>query len=101
MQAIAERIAGKSPLGLARMKMLLNDGQDMPAALAMKTEKLVSAQHMRSEDAVEGERTSSVDAFDAGMCVGASENEAVKHAGHVHIRAETGLPGHLVDAVGT
>ena len=56
VQALAERIAGKSPLGLARMKMLINDGQDMPAALAMKTEKLVSAEHMRSEDAQEGGR---------------------------------------------
>jgi enoyl-CoA hydratase/carnithine racemase len=56
VQAIAERIASKSPLGLARMKMLINDGQDVPAALAMKTEKLVSAEHMRSEDALEGGR---------------------------------------------
>lgn len=54
VQALAEKIAGKSPLGLRRMKMLLNDGMDMPAHLAMKTEKLVSAEHMRSQDAAEG-----------------------------------------------
>jgi enoyl-CoA hydratase len=56
VQAIAERIASKSPLGLKRMKMLINDGLDMPQALAMKTEKLVSAEHMRSDDAAEGGR---------------------------------------------
>jgi enoyl-CoA hydratase len=56
VQAVAERIASKSPLGLKRMKMLLNDGLDMPQALAMKTEKLVSAEHMRSNDAAEGGR---------------------------------------------
>ena len=56
VQAIAERIASKSPLGLKRMKMLLNDGLDMPQALAMKMEKLVSAEHMRSSDAAEGGR---------------------------------------------
>ncbi len=56
VQALAERIAGKSPLGLKRMKALLNDGLDMPASLAMKMEKLVSAEHMRSGDAAEGGR---------------------------------------------
>ncbi|HUN24936.1 MAG TPA: enoyl-CoA hydratase/isomerase family protein [Steroidobacteraceae bacterium] len=54
VQAVAERIAGKSPLGLQRMKMLINDGLDMPASLAMKMEKLIAAEHMRSADAVEG-----------------------------------------------
>ncbi len=54
VQAVAERIASKSPLGLRRMKMLINDGLDMPASLAMKMEKLVSAEHMRSADAAEG-----------------------------------------------
>ncbi|HUK01592.1 MAG TPA: enoyl-CoA hydratase/isomerase family protein [Steroidobacteraceae bacterium] len=56
VDAIAARIAAKSPLGLKRMKMLVNDGLDMPASLAMKTEKLVSAEHMRSNDAAEGGR---------------------------------------------
>ncbi len=56
VQALAEKIAGKSPLGLKRMKMLINDGLDMPASLAMKMEKLVSAEHMRSADAAEGGR---------------------------------------------
>ncbi|MGH8229945.1 MAG: enoyl-CoA hydratase/isomerase family protein [Steroidobacteraceae bacterium] len=56
VQAVAERIAGKSPLGLARMKRLITDGLDMPADLAMRMEKLVSADHMRSADAAEGGR---------------------------------------------
>jgi enoyl-CoA hydratase len=56
VQALAEKIASKSPLGLRRMKMLINDGLDMPADLAMKMEKLVSAEHMRSNDAAEGGR---------------------------------------------
>lgn len=54
VQALAERIAAKSPLGLKRMKKLINDGLDMPASLAMQMEKLVSAEHMRSNDAAEG-----------------------------------------------
>jgi len=56
VQAVAERIAEKSPLGLRRMKRLLNDGLDMPASLAMQMEKLVAAEHMRSSDAAEGGR---------------------------------------------
>ena len=54
VQALAEKIASKSPLGLRRMKRLINDGLDMPQSLAMKMEKLVSAEHMRSADAAEG-----------------------------------------------
>jgi enoyl-CoA hydratase len=56
VQALGEKLAGKSPLGLRRMKTLINDGLDMPAGLAMKMEKLVSAEHMRSGDAAEGGR---------------------------------------------
>lgn len=56
VQAIAERIAAKSPAGLARMKTLLNDGWSQSAELAVKTEKLNAAEHMRSWDAGEGAR---------------------------------------------
>jgi enoyl-CoA hydratase/carnithine racemase len=56
VQAIAERIAGKSPIGLARMKMLLDAGLDAPAQVALRLEKTVSAEHMRSWDAAEGGR---------------------------------------------
>ena len=54
VQALAEKIATKSPLSLRRMKMLIGAAFDMPADLAMKMEKLVAAEHMRSHDAVEG-----------------------------------------------
>lgn len=54
VQAIADRIASKSPIGLARMKMLLNASLDAPTDVALRLEKLVSAEHMRSWDAAEG-----------------------------------------------
>jgi len=54
VQQLGEKIAAKSPLGLRRMKMLIGDGLDMPTELAMKMEKLVAAEHMRSQDAIEG-----------------------------------------------
>ncbi len=54
VQALGEKIAGKSPLGLGRMKTLINDSFDVPTAMALKTEKLVSAKHMVSFDATEG-----------------------------------------------
>ncbi len=54
VQAIADRIAGKSPLGLKRMKALIADSFDTPTAQALKLEKGVSAQHMVSFDAAEG-----------------------------------------------
>jgi enoyl-CoA hydratase len=56
VQAIAEKIAAKSPVGVARMKSLLGDGWSQPDAQAAKTEKLVAAEHMRSWDAAEGGR---------------------------------------------
>lgn len=54
VQAVAEKIASKSPLGLKRMKTLLHDSLDMPLHLALKVEKGVSAQHMLSYDSAEG-----------------------------------------------
>jgi enoyl-CoA hydratase/carnithine racemase len=54
VQKIAEKIAGKSPVGLKRMKQLLEDGIDMPLKQALQNEKLVSTAHMRSFDAGEG-----------------------------------------------
>jgi enoyl-CoA hydratase/carnithine racemase len=53
-QALAEKIAAKSPLGISRMKTLINDGYDMTAEQALKMEKLVSQQHFHSFDATEG-----------------------------------------------
>jgi enoyl-CoA hydratase len=54
VQALAEKIAGKSPLGLARMKSLIDDSFDVPTGMALKIEKLVSSRHMLSFDATEG-----------------------------------------------
>jgi len=54
VQALGEKIAAKSPLGLSRMKTLINDSFDVPTEMALKTEKLVSAKHMLSYDATEG-----------------------------------------------
>jgi enoyl-CoA hydratase len=56
VQKIAEKIAEKSPIGLQRMKALLEDGMDVPLKQALRTEKLVSAAHMRSYDSSEGGR---------------------------------------------
>lgn len=53
-QAIAEKIAEKSPLSLKRLKMLIGNAFDLPMPLAAKMEKLLSASHMRSWDAQEG-----------------------------------------------
>ena len=53
-QAIAEKIAAKSPLGLRRMKSLLEGSFDMPAAQALRAEKLTLVSHFNSYDAAEG-----------------------------------------------
>jgi enoyl-CoA hydratase/carnithine racemase len=53
-QALAEKIAAKSPLGLKRMKALINGSFDMSTDQAVRLEKAVSAQHMLSFDAEEG-----------------------------------------------
>ena len=54
VQALAQKIAGKSPLGLRRMKELLLGGYDRTTAEGLAEEKRVSAEHMTSEDAAEG-----------------------------------------------
>jgi len=56
VQALAAKIGAKSPLGLKRMKKLLDQAYDLPLPLAVKLEKLTSAEHMRSWDAGEGGR---------------------------------------------
>ncbi|MBI5439871.1 MAG: enoyl-CoA hydratase/isomerase family protein [Deltaproteobacteria bacterium] len=54
VQALGEKLAGKSPLGLKRMKQLINDGYDQPSNLALKAEKHAIKEHLRSHDASEG-----------------------------------------------
>lgn len=56
VQALAQKISEKSPLMLRRMKDLVRQAFDLPLPLAAKMEKLVSAEHMQSWDAVEGVR---------------------------------------------
>lgn len=47
-------IAAKSPVGLARMKMLANDALDVPLPIGLRTEVEQSALHEKSEDWREG-----------------------------------------------
>jgi enoyl-CoA hydratase/carnithine racemase len=51
---ITASIAAKSPLGLARMKQLANDGVESPAPAALRREIEVSVLHMHSADFREG-----------------------------------------------
>lgn len=54
VQALAERLAAKSPLALRRIKQLINEGYDQPTSHALRAEKQAVREHMRSHDAAEG-----------------------------------------------
>jgi enoyl-CoA hydratase len=51
---LADRFATKSPLGLRRMKRLVDDGLELPIDDALRNEQQVSAEHARSDDRREG-----------------------------------------------
>lgn len=51
---IVASIAAKSPLGLARMKALVNDGLQQPVEVALRQELLMTALHEHSHDMREG-----------------------------------------------
>ncbi|VWD05394.1 MULTISPECIES: enoyl-CoA hydratase/isomerase family protein [Burkholderia] len=51
---IVAAIAAKSPIGLARMKALVNDGLQQPMEVALRQELLMSALHEHSHDMREG-----------------------------------------------
>lgn len=51
---LVEVIASKSPLGLNRMKQLVNDGLDQPVATGVRLELLASEAHASSLDVAEG-----------------------------------------------
>lgn len=51
---LVESIAAKSPLGLARIKQLVNDGLDQPLPTGLRLELLASETHARSHDMAEG-----------------------------------------------
>ncbi|WP_252503127.1 enoyl-CoA hydratase/isomerase family protein [Sporosarcina sp. Marseille-Q4943] len=54
VQAIAEKIAEKSPLVLKKMKQLVRDGLEQPLELALKQELLSLKAHTQSYDMIEG-----------------------------------------------
>jgi enoyl-CoA hydratase/carnithine racemase len=54
VQAVAESISAKSPIGLARMKRLLDDTAGQPMESALRLELLVSQLHAHSSDMAEG-----------------------------------------------
>lgn len=51
---LVERLSGKSPLGLARMKQLVDDGLEQSLTAALRTEQTTSALHAHSFDRSEG-----------------------------------------------
>ncbi|MDF1705942.1 MAG: enoyl-CoA hydratase-related protein [Aeromicrobium sp.] len=51
---LAAQLASRSPLGLARMKKLVNETADQPAATALSLELLYSMLHEKSHDMTEG-----------------------------------------------
>lgn len=52
--ALADKLATKSPLVLARMKQALNDSLDQPLPVALRSERALSNLHSYSADRVEG-----------------------------------------------
>ena len=53
-EALVAELAGKSPLGLARMKQLVNDGMEQPLDTAIRLETALFEAHARSADMAEG-----------------------------------------------
>ena len=53
-QALVDKIASKSPLGLKRMKALVDDGLQQPLDTALRLELLAAKVHSRSADQREG-----------------------------------------------
>lgn len=54
VDALVRKLSSKSPLGLARMKRLADDGLNQPAGTAMRLELATSALHLHSHDFQEG-----------------------------------------------
>ncbi|SFP26713.1 enoyl-CoA hydratase/isomerase family protein [Variovorax sp. 770b2] len=53
-QALCDRITDKSPLGLARMKQLVDDGLEQPLDVALRAECTTVQTHQASRDRAEG-----------------------------------------------
>jgi len=54
VERLAEKIASKSPLVLARMKLALNDSLDQPVTIGLRYERALAAAHSYSYDRAEG-----------------------------------------------
>jgi enoyl-CoA hydratase/carnithine racemase len=54
LEALVRKIAEKSPLGIRRMKRLVDDGLDSDFASALQHEQRISAEHSYSHDRKEG-----------------------------------------------
>ncbi len=54
VQALVDVLAAKSPLGLGRMKQLVNDGLEQPKSTGLRLELLAGEVHRRSHDMQEG-----------------------------------------------
>ncbi len=54
VEKLVGQLANKSPIGLARMKQLVNDGMEQPQETAIRLEYLMSELHAKSEDMTEG-----------------------------------------------
>ena len=54
VQALAARLADKSPLGLRRMKQLVDDGLQQPLDVALRNERVMVEAHNHSHDRREG-----------------------------------------------
>ncbi|MBT2550263.1 enoyl-CoA hydratase/isomerase family protein [Arthrobacter sp. ISL-65] len=54
VSALASKLAGKSPLGLAKMKQALNDSLDQPAHIGLRYERALVNLYSHSADRVEG-----------------------------------------------
>ena len=54
VQALAARMADKSPLGLRRMKQLVDDGLEQPQDVALRNERVMVEAHNLSHDRREG-----------------------------------------------
>jgi enoyl-CoA hydratase/carnithine racemase len=54
VEELVDKLAQRSPLGLARMKQMINDGQDIPMDVAMRYEMLLLEAQTHSSDYHEG-----------------------------------------------
>jgi enoyl-CoA hydratase len=54
VERLAEKIASKSPLALARMKQALNDSLDQPVPIGLRYERALNHSHSYSADRAEG-----------------------------------------------